>query len=233
MDRTGSVSASQRAFRDAGAEVTITGTKNGPEDYGHDLSGFGYEQLILSDDDSVARLAGALSRLDILVNNAGQNLPGARSEWEPDVFEDVLATNLTGTYRLTAACKRLLFASELPGGASVVNVGSMTSFFGLEVTPAYGASKAAIVQLTKGLAVAWARKGVRVNAVAPGLVESNMTRPMFEVDAHMAPILNRTPMRRVGLPDDIAPAVLFLSSDAAGYVTGQTLPIDGGFSVQG
>ena len=217
------------AFADAGATVTITGTKDAAGDYDHDLSRFTYRRCRMTEGDEIRALADGLDALDVLVNNAGQNLPGGRMEWEEGVFEETLAVNLVAPFRLAQACHDLL----ADGGGAVVNLGSMSSFFGMEIVPGYGAAKAGVVQMTKTLAVSWARDGIRVNAVAPGVIESNMTAPMLPFDELTAPMLARTPMGRFGTPDDVAPAVLFLCSDAARYVNGHTLIVDGGFSVLG
>ncbi len=220
-----------RAFRDAGADVLVTGRRPGLSEYEGDLAGFDYRPLQMADGGAIESLAAELPGLDVLVNNAGQNLPGGRNEYEPDVFEEVVAVNLFGSYRLAAACKAHLAKSALEGGASVVNMASMSSFFAVPVVPGYGAAKAAVVQMTKNLGVAWAGDGIRVNAIAPGLILTNMTGGMKGVEVLEKPQLERTPMGRWGEPEDIAPAVLFLSSPAARFITGQTLPVDGGYSV--
>jgi 3-oxoacyl-[acyl-carrier protein] reductase len=222
-----------RAFATAGAHVTITGTKRAAADYDTDLTSFEYRQCRMTEPADIEAVAASCDRLDVLVNNAGQNLPGGRSEYEPDVFEETVAVNLFGAFRMASATRDLLAASNLEGGASIVNLGSMSSFFGIEMVPAYGAAKAGVVQLTKTLAIAWVKHGVRVNAVAPGVVETNMTKPMMPFEQLTAPLLARTPMGRFAGAEEIAPAVLFLASSAAGYVTGQTIVVDGGFSVAG
>jgi NAD(P)-dependent dehydrogenase (short-subunit alcohol dehydrogenase family) len=218
------------AFASAGAHVTITGTRPAAADYEHDLSAFAYRTLDARDPAALTALAGSLDGLDVLVNNAGANTVQP-SEWDPDVFEESVRLNLTSAFRLASGVKPLLAKSALAGGASIVNLASMSSFFAMPIVPGYGAAKAGVVQLTKNLAVAWAKHRIRVNAVAPGLILSNMTRVMKGIEALEKPQLDRTPLGRWGTPDDVAPAVLFLASAAAGFVTGHTLCVDGGYAV--
>jgi 3-oxoacyl-[acyl-carrier protein] reductase len=219
------------AFSAANAKVTITGTKESADEYTTDLAPFEYRQCRMTEPDEIEAVAAGLDRLDILVNNAGQNLPGGRSEYEPDVFEETVGVNLFGPFRMATATRDLLAASDLDGGANVVNAASMASFFGIDMVPGYGAAKAGVVQLTKTLAVAWANRGIRVNAIAPGIVETPMTAPMMPIEQLTAPLLDRTPMGRFARPEEIAPVVLFLASPAARYMTGHTLMVDGGFSI--
>jgi NAD(P)-dependent dehydrogenase (short-subunit alcohol dehydrogenase family) len=125
----------------------------------------------------------------------------------------------------------LLEASEFEGGASIIGIASMTSFFGYEWTPGYGAAKAALVQLVKTLGISWGPNGIRANAVAAGMTRTNLTAPAIDGMPEMIEgMLARQGIKRVGEAEDIAAAALFLTSPAASWVTGQTLAVDGGFS---
>jgi NAD(P)-dependent dehydrogenase (short-subunit alcohol dehydrogenase family) len=149
-----------RAFLAARASVAITGTRASASDYASDLSAFRYLPLQVQSAESIEAVAADAGPLDVLINNAGASLPGGRNEWQPEVFEESVRINLFGAFRMANACREKLEASRLDGGAAVVNLASMAAFFGMPIVPGYGAAKAGIVQLTKMLAVAWAKSGV-------------------------------------------------------------------------
>ena len=220
--------ACAQGYRDAGADVIITGRKASAGDYDTELDGMSYRQLDVADRDALYEVAGSLSKLDILVNNAG----GAQgNEWEADFFDQSIAVNLASVFHLSSACKDLLASSQFPGGSSIIGIASMTSYFGFEWTPGYGPAKAGLVQMMKTFGMSWGQLGIRANAVAAGLTRSNLTAFTFD---HMQDMVDETVKRqglkRTGEPADIAAAVLFLTCPAAAWITGQTLPVDGGFT---
>ena len=219
------------AFANAGAEVVITGTRAAASDYENDLSAFEYRQLEMTDRSAIEALAGSLDRLDVLVNNAGASLPGGREEWEPEVFDLSVQINLLSAYHMAHACLPLLQKSELAAGGAIISIASLTSFLANEMVPGYGAAKAGLVQLTKTLGLSWAKYGIRANAIAAGMIETRMTGAMKAMPEANEPIMARTPLKRWGQPEDIAGAALFLASDQAGFITGQSLLVDGGYSV--
>jgi 3-oxoacyl-[acyl-carrier protein] reductase len=223
------------AYRDAGADVAVTGTKANAAAYdGVDLKGYRYLQLDVEDNAAIDRVAAGEKQLDILVNNAGFALPSiGLDEYEPEIFERAIQMHLVSAYRMARGCAGALSHSKLQGGASIIGIASMASYFGIEIVPGYGAAKGGLVQLTKTLAIHWAKQNIRVNAVAAGLTASRMTAGTIANPEWSAPTLARTPLGRLGEPRDIAGAVLFLTSPAAAWITGQTLPVDGGYTVAG
>jgi 3-oxoacyl-[acyl-carrier protein] reductase len=214
-------------FRDAGADVTITGTKPAATDYDGDLSGMAYHRLQITDHDSVDALAQSFTRLDALINNAGANFPGGLDESKPDGFEASVALNLTGPYRLTVGLYRALRASTAAGGASVVNLASMSALRAVPLVPGYGAAKAGVVDVTRNLAVKWAAKGIRVNAVAPGTIDTPMTAPMHIAEELVASELAHIPLGRFGSVGEIAPTVAFLCTEHSRYTSGAVFVVDG------
>ena len=217
--------ATALAFRDAGASVTVTGTRE-RADVQVDLDGVEYRRLELRDGAAVDALGASFDSLDVLVNNAGANFPDGGDEWQPDVFEQALLLNLAGAFRLSVACRPGLRAAQ----GSVVNLASLSAFRAVPYVPGYAAAKAGIVSTTTTLAASWAAEGIRVNAVAPGVIETRMTEPMMGIPEVADPQLAHIPLGRFGTVEEIAPAILFLGSDAASYLTGHTLLLDGGYA---
>lgn len=176
--------------------------------------------------------AGAMERLghiDILINAAGVSRPAPCAEETPEMFQSVVNVNLLGTYRLSR-----LFGTHMVerGGGSIVNIASIVGLVGLGRMPqaSYAASKAGVVNLTRELAAQWARRGVRVNAIAPGFFATEMTDELFATDMGRDWVAKLTPMGRGGSPHELDGAALFLASAASSYVTGAVLPVDGGWT---
>ncbi|MFZ4687761.1 MAG: SDR family NAD(P)-dependent oxidoreductase [Polymorphobacter sp.] len=226
--------AAAEAFLVAGAEVTITGTRNRASDYDRDLSAYAYLPMNAEDNRSVDAVAANFATLDVLINNAGMSFAAkGANEYDPDIYARAITVLLTSAYRMANGCRDALHKSTLPGGGSLINIASLSSYFGMAFIPAYGSAKTGLVGMTRALAVAWGPLGIRVNAVAPGLVETGMTAMTFEQPAWTDPLLARTPAGRLGQPEDVAASILFLCSGGASWITGQVLPIDGGFTVSG
>jgi 3-oxoacyl-[acyl-carrier protein] reductase len=217
------------AFASDGASVTVTGTRGTAADYDVDLTAFSFQHLETRDTAAVDALAARFDTLDVLVNNAGANFPDGLDEWSPEGFAASLAMNVEGAQRLTVRLRKALAASSMTGGASVVNVASMTAFRSTTIVPGYSAAKAALLALTRNLAVHWAGSGVRVNAVAPGLIDTPMTAPMKSMPELLEAEVGRGVLGRMGTPEEVAAAVLFLCCEASSFTTGSVFAVDGGY----
>ncbi|MDH6195478.1 3-oxoacyl-[acyl-carrier protein] reductase [Mycobacterium frederiksbergense] len=217
-------------FAKAGAAVTVTGTRGSAADYPEtDLSAMDFRQCQLGDTDSIDALAESIGDLDVLVNNAGGPYAAHKDEWDPEGYAGSVAVNMFAHMRLSMACHDRLKASAAEGGSCVINIISMSAFVSAVNVPAYSSSKAGLVALTKNLSRRWVDEGIRVNAVAPGLIDTRLTHPVLDIPEMLEPEMRHTPMARMGMPDEVSPAVLFLCTDAARYITGTTLAVDGGY----
>ena len=229
-----------RGLAGAGANVVVVGRNT---DKSHaavrELGKLGPEAIAITadvtDEPAVARMVQAtqdrFGRLDILINNAGTNIRKSLHEYSLDEWHRVMNTNLTSAF----LCSRAVYpAMKAARGGKVINIGSMMSIFGASFSPAYGASKGGIVQLTKSAAIAWAPDNIQVNAVLPGWIDTELTQgARREVPWLNESVLKRTPARRWGTIDDMSGVAVFLASSASDFVTGTFIPVDGGYSIQG
>jgi hypothetical protein len=216
-----------QGFAALGAQVIATGSSQAKLDAlraDRTPEGIRFEQLDVRDLEQINRFAGELDGLDVLVNAAGVARPA--DEYRDDVFREVIDVNLTAAMRLSMATRAMLERSR----GAIINVASMLSYIADVEVPAYCASKTGILGLTRSLAHAFGTAGVRVNAIAPGYHRTDMTRALWEVPASADKIAARSALKRWGEVDDLVGATLFLASPASAFITGVTLPVDGGYA---
>jgi Tropinone reductase 1 len=168
--------------------------------------------------------------LDILVNNVGTNIRKKTIEYSPDEYEFILKTNLTSAFDM---CRKVYPWLKSSGSGSVVNISSVAGLIHMRTGSPYAMTKAAMIQLTRNLAVEWARDNIRVNCIAPWYIKTPMVNKLFKNREYLEEVLDRTPMNRLGKPDEISALAAFLCMPGASYITGQCISVDGGFLVNG
>ncbi|MCI0999255.1 MULTISPECIES: SDR family NAD(P)-dependent oxidoreductase [Ochrobactrum] len=217
--------AMARGFAEAGATVIATGSSEQriAEAAQFATDRLSFQRLDVRDAPAADAFFAKLERLDVLVNCQGISRPD--KEWDEDTFLNVIDINLSSAMRLARSAYPLLKAS----GGNIINVASMLSYLADETVPAYTASKAGIVGLTRAMAHKYGRDGVRVNAVAPGYHKTDMTKDLWQVEGSADKIAQRSALKRWGTVDDLVGPTLFLASPAAAFVTGAVLPVDGGY----
>ena len=219
--------ATAQALRTRGATVHVWGTRPSPADYadepGSDLEGLGYEQVDVSDMEAIRAAGPHLDKLDILVLSQGMVLYD-RAEFGDDGFRKVIEVNLNSLM----TCGSKYFDALKAARGTMIVISSTAAYQATRGNPAYNASKSGALGLTRTLGQAWAGYGIRVNGIAPGMVATKMTRVTTENPKRREAFEERIPLKRLGRPEEIAGAVLFLASPLASYVVGQTLPVDGG-----
>jgi gluconate 5-dehydrogenase len=185
-------------------------------------------RLDFTDRSSIEAAAAAIEHIDILVNVAGTNIRKRFEEYSPEEYEYILDTNLNGIVYLTQLIGKKMIEGKK--GGKIITIGSLTSVLGLSYISIYGVTKSAIAGLTRGLAAEWGRYNIQVNCIAPGFILTDLNRGMWQDPAMKNWLGGSQPNPGMGTPDDIAPLAVFLSSAGANYITGQVIPVDGGFS---
>ncbi|MCF8302012.1 MAG: SDR family oxidoreductase [Bacteroidales bacterium] len=226
-------------FASLGAEIYIVSrTKQEVDHIINELADNGYKALGMAAD--VSRKEERLNllddvtekwgMLDILINNVGTNIRKKAVEYSGNEYQHILQTNLTSAFELSVKCYPLLLKAKK---GSVVNVSSVSGLTAMRTGAIYAMTKAAMIQMTKNLALEWGEAGIRVNAVAPWYIKTPLTEGVLNDEKYYDAVIGRTPLRKIGNPEDVAAAVSFLCMPAAAYITGQCLPVDGGFMVYG
>jgi 2-deoxy-D-gluconate 3-dehydrogenase len=226
-----------RGLAMAGADVAIAGRNDDKTTAAvEQIKGLGVRclglQVDVVDDAQVSRMvtdtADALGGVDILVANAGINIRKSPESYSLAEWHQIVDTNLSSVF---ASSQAVFPELKRRGGGKILTIGSMASIFGFDVAAVYAATKGGVVQLTRSLASAWARDNVQVNCILPGWINTDLTRRARQVlPALQDNVLDRTPNKRWGEPEDLAGAAVFFCSRASDYVTGTALPVDGGFS---
>lgn len=226
-----------RGLAEAGAAVAVAGRRvERNEAAVAELTAAGYRACAIAVDvtdpaqvqAAVGEVCNRLGGLDILIANAGTNRRKLPQEFALDEWRGLIDLNLTSVFTCCQAAYPVL---RQQGGGKIVTIGSMASLFGFDMAAAYAAAKGGVVQLTRSLAMAWARDGIQVNCILPGWIDTELTvRARQQVAGLHERVLARTPAGRWGQPEELVGAVVFLCSQASNFVTGVALPVDGGFS---
>lgn len=220
---------------EAGAEVVIVGVSDKAYGTAEELNKLGYKVHAIKGDigkrENLKELFNSCldklgGDLDIIVNNAGIQRRNKCEEFSLEDWDEVVSVNLTATFQL---CQMAGIKMLEKGSGKIINVASMLSFFGGYTVPAYAASKGGVAQLTKALANEWASKGINVNAIAPGYMDTSMNTKLINDEVRNNEILSRIPAARWGTPEDLKGITIFLASYASDYLNGTVIPVDGGY----
>lgn len=223
----------------AGANVVCTSRRaEQVETAASEIEGFGRKSLRVTSDvadrasleNLLGKCVAEFGRVDILVNSAGRTKRAPTLDFAEEDWNDILETNVTGTLRACQIFGRQMLAQKY---GRIINIASLSTFVSLFEVAAYSASKAAVASLTKSLAIEWAKDGVNVNAIAPGVFKTDLNRNLLESTERGKEFQMRTPMGRFGNVEELAGAGVFLASDAASFITGEVLVVDGGFLASG